>query len=387
MNFYETGSHVTEVAFELKNLASGKYPKYVTKFGNGWGLPEIPVFSFHDVYPEKFTAQLKFLKDNGYETLNADEYLACSSGTGDSRKVLLTFDDGRDSLWTVAYPLLKKYGMKAVAFVLPGEIKDATAPRATFDGTFGNIENDDELSSWPEIEAMGDAIDVQSHSDMHFIMFTSSKVVDFFSPRIKQKWMEIEWPVINNQTAKRDYPFGAPFYEMDSRLSDSLRVLEPEPVRQTCQKFVRENGNEQFFARKNWFGELMHVHNETASGATFETETAEQKESAIREVLTNSKQTLEKRLGKKIEHLCLPFGIGGETTLKLANEIGYKALYWGVSAPAHTNKFATISHITRVKDDYLFRLPGNERWPLYKVFSEKFVRRLKFALFGKGRLR
>ncbi|VAX16562.1 hypothetical protein MNBD_NITROSPINAE01-1621, partial [hydrothermal vent metagenome] len=321
MNFYETGSHVAEVAFELKNLASGKYPRFVTKFGNGWKLPEIPVFSFHDVHPEKFEAQLKFLQDNGYETLNATEYGACSNGSGDSgRKVLLTFDDGRDSLWTVAYPLLKKYKMKAVAFVLPGEIKDAEAPRRTFDGSYGDIENDDELCSWPEVEAMGDVIDVQSHSDTHFIMFTSSKVVDFFSPRIKQKWMEIEWPVINSKTAQRDYGLGTPFYEMDSRLSGSLRMLEPEPIREACQQFVKENGNEQFFNRKNWFSELSHVHNEALSKAVFKTETAEQKESAIRKVLANSKKTLEEKLGKQIEHLCLPFGIGGETTLKLAGE-------------------------------------------------------------------
>ncbi|VAX17711.1 hypothetical protein MNBD_NITROSPINAE01-1195, partial [hydrothermal vent metagenome] len=139
--------------------------------------------------------------------------------------------------------------------------------------------------------------------------------------------------------------------------------------------------------RKNWFTELTHAHNEALSKAVFKTETAEQKESAIRKVLTNSKKTLEEKLGKQIEHLCLPFGIGGETTLKLAGEAGYKAIYWGVFLPGHINKFGDISHIPRIKDDYLFRLPGKGRWPLYKVFSEKFVRRLRFALFAEGRLR
>ena len=33
---------------------------------------------------------------------------------------LLTFDDGRASVWSVAYPLLKQYGMRGVCFLIPG---------------------------------------------------------------------------------------------------------------------------------------------------------------------------------------------------------------------------------------------------------------------------
>ena len=50
-----------------------------------------------------FERRLAHLKDNRYETLSADEYLAVLEGAAypPERAVLLTFDDGRGSLWSV----------------------------------------------------------------------------------------------------------------------------------------------------------------------------------------------------------------------------------------------------------------------------------------------
>ncbi|MFZ0454152.1 MAG: hypothetical protein WAM24_10395, partial [Ignavibacteriaceae bacterium] len=74
-------------------------------------LPDnnIPVFSFHSVKPELFEDQLKYLAENNYKTLNSESLMEIISGKkkGIRNSVVLTFDDGRKSLWTTAFPLLK----------------------------------------------------------------------------------------------------------------------------------------------------------------------------------------------------------------------------------------------------------------------------------------
>jgi peptidoglycan/xylan/chitin deacetylase (PgdA/CDA1 family) len=43
-----------------------------------------------------------------------------------NKSVLLTIDDARSSVWRFAYPLLKKYQMNAVVFIIPGWTKDSS---------------------------------------------------------------------------------------------------------------------------------------------------------------------------------------------------------------------------------------------------------------------
>ena len=83
---------------------------------------EVPVFTFHGVDSESFERQCCFLADNGYRTLSAEEFVrVIGSGDAPPRKsIVLTFDDGLKSVWTVAYPLLRKYGLRAICFLIPG---------------------------------------------------------------------------------------------------------------------------------------------------------------------------------------------------------------------------------------------------------------------------
>lgn len=386
MNFYAASSHATELIHEMTQFARGRYPSFVT---SPWPAnpSTIPVFSLHDVFPESFERRLAYLAENGYRTIGADEYVDRVGKTRGDRVVMLTFDDGRDSLWTVAYPYLKKYGMTAVAFVLPGETPEAPEPRPFFDGSGGGSPFAHELCSWAELAAMAPVIDVQSHSATHFIMFASERVVDFFSPRIRDRWMNIEWPVMNG--IDRPPPLGAPIYDMDSRLSDTPRLMESGAVRNACAAVVAEGGGEEFFRRPDWKKALMEAHEKavSAADAPFKRESPEEQAAAVREAVTDSKTTIESRLGKKVAHLCLPFGIGGRIAIKAAAEAGYRSVHWGVSAEPWADSVVEITSVTRIKDDYLPRLPGRGRAPLLSIFGGKAVRRLAFGLKGKGRLR
>ncbi len=390
MNFYSHKNHLTELSAEWKNFRDGAYPDFVRTGFSGKAPDEIPVFSLHNIMPETLEPMLLYLKKNGYETLVADEYLKRCGKMKNERQVMLTFDDGHASLWTVAYPLLKKYGMKAVVFVLPGETKDAVAPRKTFDGAYGEIDNDDPLCSWSELSAMGDTIDVQSHSLYHWIIFVSKKVACFFNPDIKKGWAQIDLPIVNENGEDdlgRGYPFGTPFYDMGSRLSDGFRMFEPSALRKVCARHVEENGGKGFFERKDWLLELLKVHNVAALDETFSVETKEERETSILKCFTESKKILEDRLCKKVNHFCFPFGIGGRFAQECAIEAGFTAVYYGVKAPGGVGEKDALVVVTRIKDDYVYRLPGNGRLSLASIFASKFIRRFKSAIFKDGSVR
>ena len=139
---------------DVRGILLGGYPPFVFSRGQGDGaLGTVPVFSFHQV-KVSLKPQLEFLRINGYETLEgADALHACLTGGRvlPRRGVLLTFDDGFSSLYETAFPLLQKYRMHAVSFVVPA-----------FVGKPG-------FCTWGQLRRMQDSgwVDVQSHSLCH----------------------------------------------------------------------------------------------------------------------------------------------------------------------------------------------------------------------------
>lgn len=92
----------------------------------------IPVFMYHCVAeeprggdanlyvrPDQLEEEFKFLADNGYTPLFADEYEKAYSV---DKPVILTFDDGYEDNYKELFPLLKKYNMKATIFVVASYI-------------------------------------------------------------------------------------------------------------------------------------------------------------------------------------------------------------------------------------------------------------------------
>ncbi|WP_084146587.1 endo-1,4-beta-xylanase [Paenibacillus wynnii] len=96
---------------------------------------DIPVILYHRIVDtatdqwthtsvDKFRSTMKYLHDNGYTTLTADQYVNIKAGvtTPPAKPILLTFDDGTPDFVTNALPILDQYGMNAVAFIVTGWI-------------------------------------------------------------------------------------------------------------------------------------------------------------------------------------------------------------------------------------------------------------------------
>lgn len=65
-----------------------------------------------------FRQQLQFLRDGGYNVVLLDTLARYyESGQIPPKTVVLTFDDGHESNYWIAFPLLKEFGFKAVFFI------------------------------------------------------------------------------------------------------------------------------------------------------------------------------------------------------------------------------------------------------------------------------
>ena len=64
-------------------------------------------------------AQLKYIKQNGFSAIWFEDLPKLSSY---QKPVILTFDDGYKDNYTVLFPLLKKYNVKATIFIFPNNI-------------------------------------------------------------------------------------------------------------------------------------------------------------------------------------------------------------------------------------------------------------------------
>jgi peptidoglycan/xylan/chitin deacetylase (PgdA/CDA1 family) len=106
------------------------------------------------VSPEKFGTQLRYLSQEGYESITLDD-LALHLTVGKPlppKPIILTFDDGYHDAYAHAFPLLQRYGFVGTFFLISAPI-DA---------------NNGDFLSWAEVEEMYAAgMQFQPHSYDH----------------------------------------------------------------------------------------------------------------------------------------------------------------------------------------------------------------------------
>lgn len=82
-----------------------------------------PITLHLTVMAPAFEAQVKLLRGAGYRPLRLDEVWSGLNGrTPPARGVVLTFDDGYEDNYTVAFPILKKYGWTGTFFIVTSTV-------------------------------------------------------------------------------------------------------------------------------------------------------------------------------------------------------------------------------------------------------------------------
>jgi peptidoglycan/xylan/chitin deacetylase (PgdA/CDA1 family) len=151
---------------EVRAAVTGGLPRFILWPRPSDLGPAIPVFCYHIVNPEEFESDLEFLSRNGYVTIDADTLLDHFKERREAphRSVVLSFDDGERNLYEVAFPSLRRYDMKAVAFIATRFHQDQDAHTLSSSST--------DIScplSWSQIRQMHESgvIDFQSHTHEH----------------------------------------------------------------------------------------------------------------------------------------------------------------------------------------------------------------------------
>jgi peptidoglycan/xylan/chitin deacetylase (PgdA/CDA1 family) len=337
--------------------------------------------------------------------------------------VALTFDDGWKSLWSIAYPLLRKYGLVGISFIVPTWIQDTDNPSPNLEDLWSGRTSLTELTasenasdphiSWHEARIMAESgvIDFQSHSLTHETVFTSEKIVDFLNP--KSSGYAYKVPDISyTEKATHDLRgvLGRPLYTFAPRLAGARRFFDDQQLRHACISYVEQNGGENFFGQRSWRRGLWNIVERYRKNnrAKCWYETDEQRANAISRELRDSKQVIEDTLQKPVKHLCYPFYSGSSMALEKSKQCGYKTNFWGWQAPANSrNEWYGQEHlykqvditdfsvgnvlagrrtnrrgddpyrIVRVPGDYIFRLPGKGRRRFSEIIIKKCIRSLK----------
>ena len=125
-------------------------------------LQLVPILCYHRlgtgnskmvVSPSNFEAQMAWLARNGYRVVRLGDLAAFLAGERPlpQRAVVVTFDDGYESVYRHAFPVLKKYGLPATAFVYTDFLGGGDA------------------LTWPQLQEMlaSGLVDIQSHSKSH----------------------------------------------------------------------------------------------------------------------------------------------------------------------------------------------------------------------------
>ena len=147
-----------------------------TSLNNSNETIKLPIIMYHHliknnsrlsdftIRPEQFEKDMIYLKEKGYETINTKQLLGYfyNNEPLPEKPIMITFDDGHESFYEYAYPILKKYDLKAVLSVV-----------GSFTDTYS--ENEDHninysYSTWKQINEMSDSgyVEIGNHTyDLH----------------------------------------------------------------------------------------------------------------------------------------------------------------------------------------------------------------------------
>jgi peptidoglycan/xylan/chitin deacetylase (PgdA/CDA1 family) len=382
---------------DIKGIFLKAYPDFIFRGKKSLETGEIPVFVFHSVIPSEFEEQLKYLAYNNYKTVDAEDLYNILIGKRklETKTIALTFDDGLSSLWTIVYPLLRKYGFVGISFLIPSLIKDDEKYYPNLENlwqgktsaqTIFKRKKISPLCSWNEIKIMhgSGVIDFQSHSFYHSSVYVSDKIIDFVNPSLQSS------PFMNgltNHIMRGDkevlldsFEWGYPIYEWKPNLEADRRYIENEKVARACVEFVKRNGGVKFFENLGWKKKLRKKwnHERALNEKRKKFQPLEERLDDIRKDLTESKERIEQALDKDVFHLCYPWYKASDFTVSLSKEAGYKSNFWGEKENSAINKVGDDPYyIKRINENYIFSLPGKGRKSLLRILSYKALTTLK----------
>lgn len=143
---------LSALVFLLALFIGGQTTNAATLYYDSSNASQVTIINYHHfgyegeypqienirVAPEQFKEQLLKLKNAGYSTITETQLINYMNGTGmlPKKALLITIDDGYQSVYNYAFPILKELNMHAVFFPIISEIEKGTrlgAPMITWE--------------------------------------------------------------------------------------------------------------------------------------------------------------------------------------------------------------------------------------------------------------
>jgi hypothetical protein len=346
-------------------------------------LPFIPVVCYHSIGPVNknwnrnfltlelpfFEDQLRYFKEN-FQTIFLKEYWNIRSGNTAmiKKSMVITFDDGFLDNWIWAFPLLRKYNLKATIFVCPEFVDSGNEVRLNLEDLWKKKATIEEITlsgylNWPEMKAMisSGLIDIQSHTMSHTKYFVSDKITGFHSPGndclyiIGNLLPHLKPYHITDTTFEKQVPYGYPVFEEVSSVC-ARRVTINQSFSDEC---IRHLAHYDFskYAFSTAFNEILDLYHEYKADGLLITgvESDESMMERLNYEITGSKKILEDKLQIPIQFLCWPHGDNTDEAHRLALKAGYLATTSG-------GKFRIADTIDRIPERIGLRHVRNNRF-------------------------
>lgn len=153
--------------------AGAVFWKYKNKEVSAQESVPLPIIMYHHMSPKEnrqneytvsvseFESDLQYLKSHGYEAISVSQLLnfVYNGASLPQKPVMITFDDGFESFYVYAYPLLKQYNMRAVMAVV-GQYADKFTKLNDHTVEYSYL-------TWSEIGELGKSgiVEIVNHTD------------------------------------------------------------------------------------------------------------------------------------------------------------------------------------------------------------------------------
>ena len=241
------------------------------------------------IFVDEFEEHIKWIKDK--KTFKMEE-LKGLDYTLPLNSILITFDDGYKNNYTLAFPILKKYNMKATIFL-----------NTKF------IEKDETYLNWDEIREMykSGLIDFQLHTHSHQLTVKDIEVLAFYdnesSPYFKRESYSLFFD--GNYDEKKDAKKlnGLPVFKLRSKIS----IPGYKPKKNFVEKYrsiveLQENKFEK--EKKKFLNRLFKEKKDEF----FDKISEEQFKETVKFEILENKKIISEKLGKVPDCLAYPWG-------------------------------------------------------------------------------